>query len=71
MRQQPGIFYSIRSNAHTQYAKQERRIQELEGQLADAAQQLDATRSLRAVSQDALDQARCVQMTVSVYDCAR
>lgn len=37
---------------------QERRIQELEGQLADTQQQLDSTKALRAISQDALDQAR-------------
>lgn len=38
--------------------QQERRIGELETQLAESQQQLEATRSLRAVSQEALDQTR-------------
>jgi hypothetical protein len=43
--------------------EQARRLQELEGQLADGQQQLDATRALRAISQEALDQARWAAWT--------
>ncbi|GBF93794.1 hypothetical protein Rsub_06126 [Raphidocelis subcapitata] len=50
----------VRLQMQRQIKIQERRIQELEGQLADTAQQLEATRTLRAVSQDALDQARSI-----------
>jgi hypothetical protein len=40
------------------FPPKERRIQELEAQLAEAQEQLEGTRALRAVGQDALDQAR-------------
>ena len=48
----------VRLEMQRRLKQQERRIQELEAAAADAAQQLEATRALRTVSQDALDQAR-------------